>query len=227
MKYTHYLITRFNVHEAAWKQVDKHRQPICNDAWMEHRFVLFEKYCLPSVRAQIRGFFKWVILVDRNTAPEYLDRLNREDVSIIQVGNAWQRNLQQYLNEDCDTRWMITTRLDNDDAIAPFMIQVVQDSFDRQEFTFIDFPKGYRQQGGRLYTHNEPCNPFLSLISRIGDKPRTVYSVEHGIRVAQKYHVILGSMTPAWIQVLHARNKVTDRITGEPVEATGWVKRYV
>ena len=155
-----------------------------------------------------------------------LDRANSY-IHSRRVGNAWQVGLQQYLDDDCNTRWIITTRLDNDDAMAPFLMLVVQDHFKRQRLTFVDFPKGYRLKDAQLHEHNEACNPFLSLIEKIRDKPRTVMSFEHGVKIAKTKKVVLGNMQPAWLQVIHERNKKTDKIKGKPIPPRGWVKKYV
>ena len=47
--YSHFIITRFNLNLYAQ---DKHDLPTRTDRWLEHRFEVFERYCLPSVAAQ-------------------------------------------------------------------------------------------------------------------------------------------------------------------------------
>ena len=42
--YSHFIITRFNLNLYAQ---DKHDLPTRTDRWLEHRFEVFERYCLP------------------------------------------------------------------------------------------------------------------------------------------------------------------------------------
>ena len=44
--YSHFIITRFNLNLYAQ---DKHDLPTRTDRWLEHRFEVFERYCLPSI----------------------------------------------------------------------------------------------------------------------------------------------------------------------------------
>ena len=62
--YSHFIITRFNLNLYAQ---DKHDLPTRTDRWLEHRFEVFERYCLPSVAAQTSGNFTWLCLFDAAT----------------------------------------------------------------------------------------------------------------------------------------------------------------
>lgn len=45
------------------------------DRWLEHRFEVFERYCLPSVAAQTSGNFTWLCLFDAATPEPYRSRI--------------------------------------------------------------------------------------------------------------------------------------------------------
>lgn len=66
--YSHFIITRFNLNLYAQ---DKHDLPTRTDRWLEHRFEVFERYCLPSVAAQTSGNFTWLCLFDAATPEPY------------------------------------------------------------------------------------------------------------------------------------------------------------
>ena len=51
VKFTHYLITRFNVPVKNWDR-DKAGKPVLDDAWMHNRLDLFRRYCVPGVANQ-------------------------------------------------------------------------------------------------------------------------------------------------------------------------------
>ena len=62
----HFILTRFNL--LLW-QKDKGGSKVRTVAWLEHRFNLFEQYCLPSIINQTCHEFGWIVLFD-NTTPE-------------------------------------------------------------------------------------------------------------------------------------------------------------
>jgi len=227
----HYLITRFNIHEESWKTKDLSGELVCTDEWMRHRFALFEQYCLPSVVAQTTIFFDWVLLFHHKTNEKW-KRYAEELVAkhprfrILYVGRRWLVELQQFLADDCTTERIITTRMDNDDVLAPDYIKHVQSKvITTSTFHFIDHPIGYRLAAGKLYYHLEPYNPFLSLVEQT-DKPHSVMYMPHGKRVA-RYPVVTGSKEALWLQIIHDRNYANFKTVGAPVQPEGWVKRYV
>ena len=70
--FEHLLITRFNLNLYAR---DKHDAPTRTERWLEHRFEIFERYCLPSVAAQINPNFRWLCLFDAATPAAYRRRI--------------------------------------------------------------------------------------------------------------------------------------------------------
>ena len=64
MKLQHFILTRFNI--LLWRQ-DKKGSKVRTTKWLEHRFSLFEKYCLPSIKNQTYQKFEWIVLFDSMT----------------------------------------------------------------------------------------------------------------------------------------------------------------
>ena len=226
--FAHYLITRFNVHEPTWRKVDKQGETVCTDEWMNDRFKLFARYCLPSVMAQTCKNFKWVILFHHKTIPRWREVVKgyseRYNFVALYVGRRWLQELQAYLSGMCHSGWLITTRLDNDDIIAPGYLRLIQAVFQRQRFVFVDAPAGYRLLGSELFEHFEPYNPFMTLIERASRL--TVLHVPHGREIGRKYNSITLSHRQ-WIQVIHPRNYSNDGAHGPIVETPHWAKRYL
>jgi hypothetical protein len=103
--------------------------------------------------------------------------------------------------------YLITTRIDNDDAIAVDHLKNVQAKFQHQNREFVEFPLGIQSFRGHLYSVYWPSNPFLSLIERVRDGSQftTVCCAPHDqVRSAWKVHSVLRS--PQWLQVLHGEN---------------------
>ena len=70
--FEHLIITRFNLNLYAR---DKHDAPTRTERWLEHRFEIFERYCLPSVAAQTNPNFRWLCLFDAATPAAYRRRI--------------------------------------------------------------------------------------------------------------------------------------------------------
>jgi hypothetical protein len=66
VKFTHYLVTRFNVPVDNWNR-DKTGQPTLDGTWMKHRLALFNRYCVPTISGQTEKNFHWIIYCDVNT----------------------------------------------------------------------------------------------------------------------------------------------------------------
>ena len=71
MTYKHIILTRFNLQFELGNDI--HTQPY----WLDERFRLFEKYCLPSIVGQTNQNFTWVILSSEQTPTKYKERLSQ------------------------------------------------------------------------------------------------------------------------------------------------------
>jgi len=127
------------------------------ERWMEHRVRVFEKYCIPSVMNQSSKDFRWLVVFDENTPDEHRKRIDHysKHCGVVplyssrdfpetarcnipgKVDGAWLiwhyrvalPTVQDYIANqlDEDTEFVITSRLDNDDAIHSDFVRRVQD----------------------------------------------------------------------------------------------------
>jgi hypothetical protein len=214
-KFTHYLITRYNVRLDQWGK-DVHGQPTLKDDWMSHRFALFSRYCLPSVIAQVNLDFTWLIYFESSTTLLDLQQIRNlvEPYPFIRI-----RLVSGYFEcmKDIDaelsstqTPYVITSRLDNDDAISAEYIRAVQSYFVPVDRTLINMLSGYgyiphQQVVTRLL--NIQRNSFSSFIEerRAEGGHITVRGFPHGtppegttiINVDKGYY---------WLKIFHQRN---------------------
>jgi hypothetical protein len=111
------------------------------------------------------------------------------------------------LTERATTPWVISSRLDNDDALARDYIESVQTEFRRQDAEFINFTGGLQlSDEGALYYRSDPSNAFLSLIEKRTDKPLIGVFVDWHDRVSKHAPVRQVSTHPMWLQMVHGRN---------------------
>jgi len=137
-RFQHFLMTRFNVGLYP-KQMDQAysdkqgRVPAKDpDGWMEKRFELFERFCVPSVRNQSMKDFTWLVVFDAKTPQRYLDRAERvgHDCHLVpqRAERGHRRTLRLFAAQSLrpDTKYLITSRIDNDDAIHRDFVGTVQ-----------------------------------------------------------------------------------------------------
>ena len=68
----HFILTRFNL--LLWNK-DKEGKKVRSASWLEHRFELFERCCLPSIVAQTYQEFEWIVLFDSTTPEIYKEKI--------------------------------------------------------------------------------------------------------------------------------------------------------
>jgi Putative rhamnosyl transferase len=206
-EFTHLLLTRFNTAVGFAPSARR----LEND-WLEARLIPFEQYCLTSVAGQRGADFKWLIFLDAGSpawlkekfesfAPLvtsiYIDGTLTDEVVAGSVAATGLVN----------TPYLVTTRLDSDDALASTHLAMVQASFQRQEREFLVFPFGLQSYRGHLYNAFWPSNPFLSLIEKVqsDDRFTTVFCVPHDhVRSTGKVKSLIRA--PQWLQIIHSKN---------------------
>ncbi len=217
-EFTHLVLTRFNTavaygYTSSWMGLDT--------AWLKARLRLFEQFCLPSMLGQHGAQFRWIVFLDAASpdwlrekihsygsvmTPLYIDGPATNEALASSVGNAGL----------ITAPYLVTTRLDNDDAIGRHHLASVQQAFRGQDREFVAFPFGLQWFRGHLYDTCWPANPFLSLVERVreGNRFTTVFCVSHDkVRNSGKVKHLIRS--PQWLQVIHSSN-ILNGLRGRP-----------
>lgn len=214
--FQHFLITRFNLRQPDWTTTKSHSR-VLDDAWLDHRFALFERFCLPSVAAQHCGDFRWLVYFDTDTSEAWRARIARcrehcpqlEPVFVEGMA-AFLPDVQQRLAASTED-WVMSSRLDNDDCLHPGHIALLQQAFQAQPYLLLDVVDGYTleiQPRHRLGRALDPCNPFVTLIER-NQAPRSVWHRSHGSwKREPRVQRIRGQRS--WLSVIHAQNKTNE-----------------
>jgi hypothetical protein len=221
VKFKHFLITRFNC------PIGYAQENIgIMDAWLTKRFALFERFCLPSVRTQSTKDFTWLLLLDKRTPRPWLSRLTRNvaelssPVIVLTLTRYSERRIREQIQKlASNVDVIITTRLDNDDAIArTFLGKVVEicRKLTHDRHYVINFRYGCQIHKSGLYLFAPSyLNPFISLLSPVSNL-RTVYHAGHQDMGAVGTVINIGSGEEEnaeimWMQVLHSSN-VSNRL---------------
>lgn len=239
-KFQHFVLTRFNIglYDTAIRDKSGRNIRETADQWMEHRTKIFESFCMSSVQSQTCRNFKWLVAFDRKTAGRHLEWVRhheREDARFVPVFGSWDKANDvlygDFFNShiadrlEHDTQFLITTRIDNDDAMNVRYVETIQKMFCEQDFSIINFPDGYSYHFGRVYQYQHFSSPFLSLVEKIdwsGGTPRfhSVMSRKHTDFDDYSYGGRFLSFGPMWIQNIHARN-ACNVVLGERVDVAG------
>lgn len=220
--YKHYLITRFNIRIASMltKQLDA--IDISRDEeYLENRFRLFFSYTVPSVIGQTNKDFKWIVLFSDNTPSKFRDRmrqLTRQYPFIVALYIKDDENSSDILNdyilrEKCE--WIISSRLDNDDALATTYIESVQQYFSKnggRKYALI-FNDGYQYEEKSRVTarYHFPKNHFSSLLSEYCPIPDNILNYGH-MDIDKKIKLKeVNTEEPKWMEIVHGTN-VTNRM---------------
>lgn len=224
-KFTHYLVTRFNVPIEQWGR-DKKGLPTLDDAWMEHRLNLFARFCVPTVAGQTEKNFKWIIYCDENSGELSLDRIYHLIPAIPETTVRLVVDYNQMLNDikllilNSSTRFVITSRVDNDDGLGKHYIRDVQRAFVEKDNVIINL------NGGILYDEEKKIlteirrgrlNHYTSLIEEIkpADNLVSIMGYPHD-RPPADYQIIERECRYSWLKIIHSRN-LSSRTHGKPV----------
>lgn len=216
--FNHFVLTRFNVRDPRNTGNPGIR---LTPEWLNYRFSLFDRFCYPSVLGQINQDFKWFVYFDAETPAEFKQKIDK-------YAN-WKNFIPIYLDEpitvkidrakilehlDQEAQYVITTRLDNDDAISKHFVEQIHSSFKQQEFEFINFLYGYVWHKQRTYSFEYDSNPFVSLIEKITERTpngfKTIMSTAHSELGATAKQI---KTEPLWLQVIHEKN-ISNRVRG-------------
>lgn len=226
----HVLMTRFNL-ATPGKEAAIRNQP----GWLAERFVLFERYCLPSVAAQTTKDFTWIIYFDKDTPREFKDRiaaLQREVpfhayyTGLFQ-SSGWPRSVVEVLGETPPT--ILTSRLDNDDALAADYMErtaVAATGLSPSPRIGIVITRGFIRATSSAYEIEHPCNAFTSWLEATdGPQPiLTAMGISH--MDAASFGPLVQVPGPGgWLQVVHGNN-VSNKVRGQRVPPAALADRF-
>jgi hypothetical protein len=132
-------------------------------------------------------------------------------------------DLNEYASRLPEWDYLITTRLDNDDAYRKDVIDIVQRNLDGQEFEFLNFYQGYQlsTETGLLYLQDDKSSPFATLIESKSSSVKTVMFEEHQ-RIASNWPVRQIGHGRCWVQVIHGGNVANACRVGK----LGWLRHH-
>ena len=226
VKKEHYILTRFNLH--LWTK-DKKRNETRTDEWLKQRFELFEKICLPSIMNQTNQTFKWIVLFDSET-PEFYKKKIQHYQNICKLFcpcfveayksryfvSVFREEIQKRIEKN--TNFLITTYLDNDDALHKNYIEEIQ-QMEVKRPTFVSYVYGIQYYTELNIATRVPYtnNHFISLAEPLNDYQtnfKTVYGYGSHVDINKHKRIetvyIKNPQQDRWIEVIHETNMDND-----------------
>ena len=226
VKKEHYILTRFNLR--LWTK-DKKRNETRTDEWLKQRFELFEKICLPSIMNQTNQTFKWIVLFDSET-PEFYKKKIQHYQNICKLFcpcfveacksryfvSVFREEIQKRIEKK--TNLLITTYLDNDDALHKNYIEEIQ-QMEVKRPTFVSYVYGIQYYTELNIATRVPYtnNHFISLAEPLNENQtnfKTVYGYGSHVDINKHKRIetvyIKNPQQDRWIEVIHETNMDND-----------------
>lgn len=221
-EFQHFILTRFNL--LLWNK-DKERNKVRSIKWLEHRFSLFEKYCLPSIKSQTCQDFEWIVLFDSSTPDVFKDKIKyyqKECLQFIPVfvepmkGRYFAEIFRMEVVKRLYAKRVLTTYLDNDDALNVRFVEDLQNRATvNSDGVFFYYDEGYQYytEGQYVMRIHYPRNHFVSVVEE-GNSSRVKgiygYGSHFYINKIEGVKIEHVKSLPMWCEVVHERNIVND-----------------
>ena len=136
-----------------------------NDEWMEKRWQIFMDVTYPSIMNQTVMDFKWIVGFSDLTSQEWRDEAYAvggfETVYAPYHNKIWTELSKRF----CDQKYLLTTRVDSDDALAETAVEQIQSAFtDNPQPRIVNFKNGLITDGKILYHMKQRSNNFISML---------------------------------------------------------------
>lgn len=218
----HFILTRFNI--LLWDKAKDGRK-VRTTKWLEHRFSLFEKYCLPSIKNQSCRDFEWIVLFDSMTPDNFKERIAcyQQDCPqlnpvFVEPENGWRfaEIFRTEVVKRLKAKRVLTTYLDNDDALnVRFVEDIQQRALMVSDGTFINYDDGYQYYVDDKFMMqvHYPTNHFVSVVEK-GD-PATLkgifgYGSHATIEKINGLKIECIKNQRMWCEVVHEKNVMND-----------------
>ncbi|MEM7644922.1 MAG: glycosyltransferase [Pseudomonadota bacterium] len=212
----HVILTRFNLATPGRESAIRN-QP----GWLRGRFDLFRDWCLPSVAAQSTRDFRWIVLFDEETPGAFRDEIGALQADFpfdayftpLFPADGWRRCVAEVVAPTAPM--LLTTRLDNDDALSVDHVARVQAAVGGPERRAWNVTNGLIRQGDGLWQVTHPKNAFFSLLEPWGPEAVTACAIPH-MDLPDHVPVTQIGGPPGWLQVVHGGN-VSNKVRGRRV----------
>lgn len=199
LNYKHYILTRFNYPE---------------DYDVQYRLNIFENFTLPSLLGQTNKNFTWLISVNSVHKNLFKPFLNKGiDIKLVKENAP----CIDFINTQPKVSYLITTRIDNDDALHKDYVDYIYSSFTKNQTERLIDSRAFEITSDKKflfldrYSSIGMVSPMVTLIKPINQYPisnsDTIYlKGHHELHFTYKFKD--NEFTPyrGWIQNINEQN---------------------
>ncbi|MBO1739146.1 glycosyltransferase [Leifsonia sp. TF02-11] len=210
--FDHVILTRFNLPSTGYESIVR-----AQDGWLRSRVALFEKYCLPSVLAQTVTDATWIIYFDPES-PSWLTEWIEPHAAAGSFTPVFRdvvttKDMLQDIEHAIGTPrlGLITTNLDNDDALATDFVERIQAAAPHGQRTAVYAGRGLIADRHGVYTRVDRYNAFCTVAEPWAGAVTCWSDWHNRLPLSMKALTLAGA--PGWLQVVHGEN-VSNRVRG-------------
>ncbi|MEL4505651.1 glycosyltransferase [Luteococcus sp. H138] len=224
MSIAHVFLTRFNLPSQGVESLIR-----AKEGWLVERIALFERYTVPSVRAQLGDDVHWLVYLDTESPQWLLDKMYawRDEgllTPLLRTSVTQEdRTADIHAVVGRDQGPVITSNLDNDDGLAIDFVQQLRAAPVTAERTALYLSHGLISNGTRCFLREDRTNAFCAVREDLSD-PMTCWADWHN-RLGQHMDVVEVDGEPGWLQVIHGAN-VSNRVRGTMTDPAPHRERF-
>ncbi len=217
----HVVLTRFNLPTRGVESLVRARE-----GWLRERIALFERYTVPSIRAQTRPGLTWLVFLDPESPQWLRERIEHHAEAgvlrpLYRTEVTWQSAVEDIRATVARTGdVLVTTNLDNDDGLADDFAARVCSAPTPHPRTALFLTRGLITGDHGLYLNIDPHNAFCSVREPWAD-PVTCWADWHNL-LPRRMPAIELDGGPGWLQVVHGGN-VSNRVRGRRVSPSPYL----
>lgn len=217
-QFIHVIMTRFNVPTKGWNETRSGFKPLTEE-WLDDRFKLFSTYVLPSYKNQTNQNYVWLTFFDTNTSDKFRKIIKEIEAEYPVFRAVFVEDfdemktkavevIPQYFTSD--TKFVITSELDNDDMLHQDYIKTVQELFKPVHDLVIDLRRGYQltmlpDRKAVVNVYNDVVNPFVSLAESV-DNFKTMLKERAHNSYRHYPNFSVENSREMYIQIIHQYN---------------------
>ncbi|MDJ1122164.1 glycosyltransferase [Olsenella sp. YH-ols2217] len=220
--YRHVILTRFNIPQNFANGRNPRVQALdarTDVPYLEGRFRLFEEFTFPSIAQQACQDFTWCVLFSDQTPLQFKERNAQLTERLpsyrpLYLTDDEAGHLDRYVDallheEPC--AHVLTTRIDNDDAISCRFVADLHAYLDAEppEKAVLSFPYGlqYAPAAKLVCQQHIFGNHFISFFEPLGLANRCILGFHHSFPPQDMERVALEEKgRPMWMEVVHGSN---------------------
>lgn len=226
----HLILTRFNlaIRFGCNRRFDSNvpaEKPWLDADYLKKRFEIFEKYTFPSFQSQTEKEFKWIVMFHSDTPESFKKRIKELKLRMEQFCPIFLDDeecekmaviLQEYICKNYNGKRIITTRVDNDDAVhLTFVENIQRDIVEnvKQSNTVLTYVNGlqYDIRNKRALKYEYANNHFLSLyVSDVKANNHILFynhdDISKIVQNNQMQIVKKNTKIPLWVEVITENN---------------------